>query len=190
MPMAIANDHSYGYVCKLLAQEGATWLDKAAASLCWTTMLVYYLETPWGHLMTESVQGAQARTAARGNLFSFSTPWEDIEERCGEVVAASTMIARGGREPSGQHVRLPHGEGVLATLVHVHIIGGSKDLAQHLAGVKIRPAVVRHLIAELRRSGHAGYDEQSAADVARRIRALYGDDSTPACVASEDQAGD
>ena len=53
------------------------------------------------------------------------------------------------------------------------------DLARHLAVVKIRPAVVRHLIAELRRSGHAGYEEQSAADVARRTRALYGDDSTP-----------
>ena len=35
------------------------------------------------------------------------------------------------------------------------------------------------MIAELRRSGHAGYEEQSAADVARRTRALYGDDSTP-----------
>ena len=57
------------------------------------------------------------------------------------------------------------------------------------AGVKLRPAVVWRLIAELRRSGHAGYDGQSAADVARRTRALYGDDRTPSFVL-EDHTGD
>ena len=46
---------------------------------------MYYLEEPYGHLMQETMDGLEARTMARGNLFSFSLPWEEIEERCKEA---------------------------------------------------------------------------------------------------------
>ena len=70
--MALANDNFYGYIDWVLATQQATWLECAAASLCWSTILVYYLEEPYGHLMLEPMEGAQARTQCRGNLFSFS----------------------------------------------------------------------------------------------------------------------
>ena len=71
--------------------------------------MVYYLEAPYGHLMLESMEGAQARTQARGNLFSFSLPWEDIEARC---VEADTNW-RQAKEAVRQSLALPHTEEVL-----------------------------------------------------------------------------
>ena len=85
VPLALANDNYYGYVCKELVRHQATWLECAAAGLVWTTIIVFYLESPYGHLMLETMEGAEARTQARGNLFSFSMPWEDIEKRCKEA---------------------------------------------------------------------------------------------------------
>ena len=82
VPMAIANDNYYGYVMRLLIEKKVTWLECACASLVWTTIMVYYLEEPFGHLMLEEVEGPQGRTQVRGNMFSFSLPWEDIEQRC------------------------------------------------------------------------------------------------------------
>ena len=49
VPMALANDHYYGYVFAALAKGEVTWLECAAASLVWTTIMVYYLEQPYGH---------------------------------------------------------------------------------------------------------------------------------------------
>ena len=31
------------------------------------------------------VEGAQVRTTARGNLFSFELPWDDVMKRCQEA---------------------------------------------------------------------------------------------------------
>ena len=84
--MAIANDNYYGYIRFLLVSKQVTWLEKACASLCWSTVLGYYLEEPYGHLMLEDVSGAQSRAQVRGNLFSFTMPWEDIEEICSNVI--------------------------------------------------------------------------------------------------------
>ena len=67
MPMALANDNYYGYALKLLVEKRITWLECAAASLVWTTIMVFYMEAPYGHLMLEEMEGAQARAAARGN---------------------------------------------------------------------------------------------------------------------------
>ena len=83
--MAIANDNYYGYMMRLLVEKRVTWLECACASLVWTTIMVYYLEEPYGHLMLEGKEGAQSRTQVRGNLFSFSLPWEDIEKRCSDA---------------------------------------------------------------------------------------------------------
>ena len=95
IPMAIANDNYYGYALKLLVEKRITWLECAAASLVWTTIMVYYLEAPYGHLMLEEIEGARARTTARGNLFSFELPWEDVAKRCKEA------------EKIGERLRLP-----------------------------------------------------------------------------------
>ena len=83
--MALANDNYYGYALKLLVEKRITWLECAAASLVWTTIMVYYLEAPYGHLMLEEMEGAQVRTTARGNLFSFELPWDDVMKRCKEA---------------------------------------------------------------------------------------------------------
>ena len=70
--MSMANDNFYGYVDELLVTKRVTWLECAASSLVWSTLLVYYSEDPYGHLMLESMERPQARTSVRGNLFSFS----------------------------------------------------------------------------------------------------------------------
>ena len=64
--MALANDNYYGYALKLLVEKRITWLECAAASLVWTTIMVYYLEKPYGHLMLDEMEDAPARTTARG----------------------------------------------------------------------------------------------------------------------------
>ena len=87
--MAISNGNYYGYVHPYLVHVEATWLECAGASLCWSTILVYYLEEPYGHLMLDEMAGASARTKVRGNLFSFTMPWEDIEKCCTEVSAST-----------------------------------------------------------------------------------------------------
>ena len=76
IPMSISNDHYYGFVNRFLVENQVTWLECAACSLIWTTMLVYYLEDPYGHLMKEPLGSPEARSKIRGNLFSFSMPWE------------------------------------------------------------------------------------------------------------------
>ena len=63
--MAIANDNYYDYVNRLLVQHHVTWLEIAASTLSWTTILVCYLEQPYGHLMLESMEGPQARAKVR-----------------------------------------------------------------------------------------------------------------------------
>ena len=44
--MALVNDNFYGYALKLLVEKQITWLECAAASLVWTTIMVFYLEAP------------------------------------------------------------------------------------------------------------------------------------------------
>ena len=173
IPMALANDGYYGYAARLLVEKRVTWLECACASLVWSTIMVYYLEEPYGHLMLEEVEGAQARTQVRGNLFSFSLPWEDIEERCREA----SKNWHDTCEASQQLITLPHSEDVLAALVNVHIVGGSKDLACHLEGATMRTDVVLSLIGELCSSGYSGYTSpcNSEEAVQRRMKEMYVD---------------
>ena len=49
IPTSLSNDHYYGYVDRFLGEEQVAWLECAAASVCWSAMLVYYLEDPFGH---------------------------------------------------------------------------------------------------------------------------------------------
>ena len=105
VPMALANDNWYGYVQEVVARYDARWIECACASLCWTTLITYQLEEPYGHLMNESMQGARSRTAARGNVFSFMMPWEDILQHLKKAEHQATRVA------------LPHDGSVLAVLL-------------------------------------------------------------------------
>ena len=80
--------------------------------------------------MTEAIQGAQSRVAARGNVFSFQMPFEEILQNLRRAADPATRVP------------LPHDGSVLATLLRVHIIGGSVDITQHIRDVHIRAEVV------------------------------------------------
>merc|ERR1711933_543928 len=86
IPMSLSNDHYYGHVNKYIVDNNVTWLECAASCLTWSTMLVYYLESPYGHLMDVALGKPQGRTHVKGNLFSFNMPWEDIEKCCHQAI--------------------------------------------------------------------------------------------------------
>ena len=96
--------------------------------------MVYYLAAPYGHLMLQQMEGTQARTTARGNLFSFELPWEDVSARCKEADTAWYAAATAAKRSCA----LPHDEDVLATLVNVHIVGGSAEAVAELDGATLR----------------------------------------------------
>jgi len=164
VPMALANDHWYGYVQDVIARYDARWIECACASLCWTTLITYQLEEPHGHLMNESMQGARGRTAARGNVFSFMMPWEDILKNLRQAQDKSVSVA------------LPNDGAVLAVLVRVHIIGGSIDVTKHLRDVHLRVHVVLSMLQELIARGFPGYRDYHMDDIRQRARELYGND--------------
>ena len=51
--MSFANDNYYCYTKPQVAAGDVAWLECAAASVCWSTLLVCYMEEPYGHLMLE-----------------------------------------------------------------------------------------------------------------------------------------
>ena len=169
--MALANDNFYGYVKWVLVSKRVTWLELACASICWSTIFGFYLEEPFGHLMLEEVTGACARTKVRGNLFSFAMPWEDIEANCHIVMTgARSSAARDTRDIktiTRQCAQVPHDEVTLATLLNVHIVGGTTDLAKHLEGATMRLAIVEELIGALPCSGYPGYEEEGPNSASR-----------------------
>ena len=148
--MSISNDHYYGHVNKYIIENNATWLECAASCMVWSTILVYYLEVPYGHLMNEISGQPQGRTHVKGNLFSFNMPWEDIEKCCHQAVSHAKQPHKSELEKLQNELGLPHSEETLALLVNVHIVGGDKDLALHLKGLTLRVHVMQDLIEILR----------------------------------------
>ncbi len=65
---------------------------------------------------------------------------------------------------------MPHSEDVLATLLNVHIVGGTKELVEHLEGATMRTEVVLGLIAQLRDRVYPGYTEACNSDATARSR--------------------
>ena len=176
IPMALANDHYYGHINTYLVQHNVTWLECAASCMVWSTMLVYYLEEPYGPLMKEILGRPQGRTKVKGNLFSFSMPWEDIERCCHEAVMQAQPPHKEALKEIQRDLGLPHSEETLALLVNVHIVGGNKDLALHLKGLTMRVAVIQNLIDMLRQSGYPGYDNHGvneSSKVASRLHERY-----------------
>ena len=139
-------------------------------------MLVYYLESPYGHLMDVALGKPQGRTHVKGNLFSFNMPWEDIEKSCHQAILHAKEPHTAALAKLQSELGLPHSEDTLALLVNVHIVGGSKDLALHLKGLTMRVKVLQELIEILRRSGYPGYEKDrvnSPSQVARRLDERY-----------------
>ena len=89
--MSLSNDHYYGHVNRFIVDNQVTWLECSASCIVWSTMLVYYLESPYGHLMKETMGNPQGRTHVKGNLFSFTMHWEDI----GKMLFSSMQACKG-----------------------------------------------------------------------------------------------
>ena len=115
--MSLCNDHYYGHVNRFIVDEKVTWLECAASCMVWSTILVFYLELPYGHLMNEVMGSASARTQVKGNLFSFTMPWEDIERCCHLACVHASEPHQEALNEIRSQLSLPHSEDTLATLV-------------------------------------------------------------------------
>ncbi|CAK0833594.1 unnamed protein product [Prorocentrum cordatum] len=112
----------------------------------------------------------------KGNLFSFSMPWDDIERCCREASQRAEEIHGGRLKLLQDALGVPHSEETLAMLVNVRIKGGSKDLAQHLKRLTLRIPVMRKLMELMRDSGYPGYGNNglnSFDRVATRLHERY-----------------
>jgi len=117
IPMSLCNDHYYGHVNRFIVDEKVTWLECAASCMVWSTILVFYLELPYGHLMNEVMGSPSARTQVKGNLFSFTMPWEDIERCCYLACVHASEPHQEALNELRSELSLPHSEDTLATLV-------------------------------------------------------------------------
>ena len=112
MPEALANDNWFGYPTELLYTHKVRWIEAAAASPVWTSVINYYLEADRGNLIEEHLHRPEHRTAIRGNVSSFSIPWE-------EVLAALAPETR----QNASWEKLPHPPHVLQAIVKVNVKG-------------------------------------------------------------------
>lgn len=132
VPQALANDSWYGYPTELLYKHKVRWIEAAAASPVWTSVISYYVEADRGHLLEENLHRAEHRTAIRGNVSSFSIPWE-------EVLAAFAPQAY-TRTP---WTTLPHPPDVMRATVKITVKGMLRnEVIEWVAGARIRPWVV------------------------------------------------
>ena len=173
VPEALANDNWFGYPTELLYTHKVRWIEAAAASPVWTSVINYYLEADRGNLIEEHVHRPQHRTAIRGNVSSFSIPWE-------EVLAALAPETR----QNTSWERLPHPPHVLQAIVKVNIKGMLYNEAiEWVAGARIRPWVVSALLHHLIDIQHpmCASDvsaEEAKAAVTQRVTRIYGVDET------------
>ena len=127
VPEALANDNWFGYPTELLYTYKVRWIEAAAASPVWTSVINYYLEADRGNLIEEHLHRPEHRTAIRGNVSSFSIPWE-------EVLAALAPETR--RNTSWE--KLPHPPHVLQAIVKVNVKGMLYNEAiEWVAGARI-----------------------------------------------------
>ena len=78
--MGLCNNNFWGHTTDIITKYRVRWIEAAIVSPCWTTMIVYYVEGDYGHLMNEESGKQQFRTLVRGICCSFHMPWEDIIE--------------------------------------------------------------------------------------------------------------
>ena len=167
IPAALGNDNWLGYPLQILYDWKVRWVEAALASPLWTAMIHFYLEEDRGHLMEEELHRAEFRIGIRGNISSFSIPWEEVYEKLQEIEST-----RGG-------IQLPHSPEVLATMVrftlkaHAHA-----DVVEWVRGAKVRPWVVLKLLEHLIDIGHpmcASHDAERLRNAfAQRVAEMYG----------------
>ena len=173
VPEALANDNWFGYPTELLYTYKVRWIEAAAASPVWTSVINYYLEADRGNLIEDHLHRPEHRTAIRGNVSSFSIPWE-------EVLAALAPETR--RNTSWE--KLPHPPHVLQAIVKVNVKGMLYNEAiEWVAGARIRPWVVSALLHHLigmqhpMCTSHLSAEEAKTA-VTQRVTLTYGVDET------------
>lgn len=173
VPQALTNDNWVGYPTELLYQHQVRWIEAAAACPVWTSMVCYYLEADRGHLMDEDIHRADHRIAVRGNVSSFSMPWEEI--------LATLDPTRDGHKTWGT---LPHSKDTLRALVKISVKGMRHNEAiQWVSGAKIRPWVVTALLHHLIDLQHPMCTAIDSPDMAKekvseRVTLAYGTEET------------
>ncbi len=142
----------WGYVTSLIARYKVRWIEMAAILPCWTSMIVYYVEGDYGHLMRESVGQATYRTAVRGHCYSFIMPWEDIVRSMNACMSDADLRS------------LPREEDCLKYLLRLHLKVAGKDFHQHLKQVHLRPFVLVELLHELIEKQHVCFTRKGSAE--------------------------
>ena len=156
--MALTNDNFIGYVSRLWAACSPKWIEMAAATPIWTSIMAFYIEGDQGHLMGETAFAQRARAAVRGNVVSFQVQLESVFAALQKIVSRDEMQD------------LPHDEHVLAELVRFEFKVGSEDLTHHFPDSKLRAHVVMRLGYELIEKNHAPF---RASESMAAIKARY-----------------
>ncbi len=82
--MGLANDNFWGYATDLIVRYRVRWMEVAIVSPCWASMIAYYVEGDYGHLLNEEAGRQKFRNVVRGSCCSFHMPLEDILEELRE----------------------------------------------------------------------------------------------------------
>ena len=163
-PMALTNDNFIGYVSSFWARWQPKWIEMAAATPIWTSLMAFYIEEDKGHVMGEAAFAQRARVAVKGNVVSFHVQWERVFEALHQLASVKDLSA------------LPHDENVLAELVRFEFKVASDDITHHLHDLKLRAHVVLHLGYELIEKNHPSFRcNESVVDLKARYKALVGE---------------
>ncbi len=150
IPMALCNDNFWGYTTSMITRYKVRWIEAAIVSPCWTSMICFYVEGDFGHLMTEELSGQRYRTMVKGSCFSVHMPWEDILESLRDSCESSDL----------EH--LPRPEECLKYMLRLHLQIGGIDFSKHLRQVHVRPFVLIRLLEYLIDQGHAVFRGKGA----------------------------
>ena len=150
IPMALCNDNFWGYTTSIITKFKVRWIEAAIVSPCWTSMVCFYVEGDFGHLMTEQLGGQRYRTMVKGSCFSVQMPWEDILESLRDNCESSDLG------------HLPRPEECLKYMLRLHLKVGNLDFSKHLRQVHVRPCVLIHLLEYLIDQGHTVFRDKGA----------------------------
>ncbi|CAJ1359418.1 unnamed protein product, partial [Effrenium voratum] len=180
VPQALTNNNWHGYPLELLYTEKVRWIEAAVACPVWTSVVAYHLEADRGHLLEEQLHRAEHRSAIRGNVSSFSLPWEEVLKTLDPKSPARKLWGA-----------LPHGPDVARSLIKVTVKGMRRNEAiQWVAGAKIRPWVVVQLLQHSIDIEHPMCEAAESVEAAKqtaaaRVTAVYGTEETEPLVETE-----
>ena len=157
VPMALANDNFWGYTSHIITKYKVRWIEMAAILPYWTSMICYYVEGDFGHVMTEQVGRMQYRAAYRGQCFTFIMPWDDIVQDLNRRMTDADLK------------NLPRDPECLRYMLRLHLRVAGKDFHQHLKQVHLRPGVLVLLIKELIDRKHGAYENWASKCLKNRM---------------------